>query len=119
MMMTQKTQKIFGAILLTINGLAMAVSLTYAVLTIHRGEQPTFRKPVTAPVRYQTLNLLRYEEALKPEPDPVSPAPVIEPWDDDPYFRAYQAGKYDAADQYQEGDAEDYIPLDQASLITL
>ena len=68
-------------------------------------------------VSEQTLNLLDFpqgRDALTPDPDPVSPAPVLEQWEDDPYIRAYQAGKYDAAEQYQEGDAEDYIPLDKA-----
>lgn len=112
--MTKRTEKIIGAILLSINAAAMAVTLTYAVMTIHHGPETTYRKQTTKPVQYQTLNLLDYQTVLEPDPDPVSPAPVIEQWEPDPYIRAYQAGKYANEETYEEGAAEEYIPLDKA-----
>ena len=112
--MTKRTEKLLSFALLAVNAAAMTVALTYAILTVRKCDRLTYS---AQPVQYQTLNLLDFpqgRDALTPDPDPVSPAPVLEQWEDDPYIRAYQAGKYDAAEQYQEGDAEDYIPLDKA-----
>ena len=118
--MTKRTEKLLSYALLAVNAAAMTVALTYAILTVRQCDRLTSGREETAkPVRYKTLNLLEFptgRAALTPDPDLVSPAPVIEPWEDDPYIRAYQAGQREAAedDEYEEGDAEDYIPLDQA-----
>lgn len=112
--MTKRTEKIVSYTLLAVNAAAMMVALTYAILTVRKCERMTCD---SQPVQYQTLNLLDFpsgREALRPDPDPVSPAPVIEQWEPDPYIRAYQAGKYANEETYEEGDAEDYIPLDKA-----